>query len=585
MTEWVGVLVWLLGQVTVNVAPDQPLPHVFEDDPLILEFVAEDTGTHSATVQLDVELHPPQQFKLNGLLLKANRPYWHSFKNIEPLLGLNRITMEITNPSGKIEKIDTSFYRIHRPDPSHSFPITVHLKQMEEALLARHLPAKTLRIDQPIPTWNDWLDLAEYHQLSLEVIIDPTHEEWSPLRLETAAERLMDRIHCWIIIPPKNNQSALKAAQAIRRGNRNARLAFIATTPNEIGSTLINNMGVEFDKLVVRSSQVPPHIYRSMVERLGREGLAIDFDLGYVPSRPTEFLKNWLDCLTVNVQPVIPRNLLEDQSGLAHPFGALNAWANGFHNLRYQGNVTIESGESFPLFRAPGTDTVSGHSLLVNLGVSSDEIITAENQSEKFDGLFNALQGATQESKPTFFTSNDPSLLARAAWNRINSRVNELIPQEAMMDLLSEQQQNALHTLRQGNPESSYRRELFQLLQSLPPLEARLRAGITPKELAVPLSAALGTIAESLAVLEETIGEPFLEPLSKILAQCGDLQSRYIIQSGGSGNNARSAWLLSEVNRLLVEVEALRRENRLIHATAIATLAEWRARSLVSTFK
>jgi hypothetical protein len=582
MTEWVGVLMLLLGQVTVNVAPDQPLPHVFDDDPLILEFVADQAGEYSATIQLKVEGHPSQQIELKGLALKAGSPYWHSLTDIDPLVGLHQVTIDVADSSGESNPVHASFYRIHRPDPDRSFPLTVHLNQLDEALLARHLPAKTLRIDHPISAWNDWVTLAEYHQLHLEVCIDPLEKEWSPIRLETAADRLKDRIEWWVIGPSRDIPAILNAAQSIRRGHRNARIALAVKTPNDIGAALNNDSGIVFEKLVVRSPNVPPDIFRSMLEILGKEDFPVDFDLNYVPNKPAMFLDSWTQCLRVNAQPVVRRSQLENSSGLAPSFSLLNAWVRRFERVHYAGPLRTETDTTHSLFRIPGIGDASNLWMaVVSPSGPSDSSLSIEPNSV-FDFHFNAYQLGSIDSPVPFLTGSGAEPLAGASWERVSSIVDAMVEQQAMMNVVSDPVRLALNTLREGDGKSTYRRELFQLLQALPVLEAKLRAGLVPKELAIPISSGLGKIAEGLALLEESLGDPFLEPLSKILAQCADYQSRYITQSGGMDEKQRSKWLLQEVNRLLVEVDSLHAENRLIQATALATLAEWRARSLIS---
>jgi hypothetical protein len=583
MTEWVGVLMLLLGQVTVNVAPDQPLPHVFDDDPLILEFIAEKSGNYSATIRLEVDGHPSQRVELNGMPLKADKPYWHSLTDVDPLLGPHEVKIDVTDSSGESNQVNASFYRIHRPDPEQSYPLTVHLDHLDEALLARHLPAKTLRVEQPISTWNDWVTLTEYHQIKLEVCVDPTQKEWTPIRLETAANRLKDRIDFWVIGPSDNTQSILKAAQAIRRGDRNARMALAVIEPNDILDALVNTAGVHFEKLVVRSSNFPPEIYRSMLERFGEEALALDYDLNYTAKKPWELLDTWIQCLRVGAQPVIHQKHLQNQTGLAQSFSMINAWVRGFSRVQYAGPVTDDTNETHALFRIRGVGGPRNHWMLVAPQSSDSEIHSLLNPSSTLDSHFNKLNEPTTKAIGRFLIGEGAEALTQASWNRVVLQVDAILGEKPMMSLLSEPIQSALNTLGSGNGKSSHRRELFQLLQALPTLDAGLREGSAPKALAIPLSSRLGTIAEGLALLEESLGEPFLEPLSKILAQCADYQSRYITLSGGMDDKPRSLWLLKEVNRLLSRVDTLQQENRVIEATAIATLAEWRARSLIST--
>jgi len=118
-------------------------------------------------------------------------------------------------------------------------------------------------------------------------------------------------------------------------------------------------------------------------------------------------------------------------------------------------------------------------------------------------------------------------------------------------------------------------------LKLFPRLEELWHTGAVSRSVAAPAMATLSRLARALCVIEQEKGEPFVEPLQKTLANCGQFQSLYLTSSAGaSGARERPEWLMDEVGRLMAQAERLAAEGRPIEAGGVATLAEWRARGL-----
>ena len=114
-----------------------------------------------------------------------------------------------------------------------------------------------------------------------------------------------------------------------------------------------------------------------------------------------------------------------------------------------------------------------------------------------------------------------------------------------------------------------------------PVLEQKWHEGTIPREAAAPAMASLSRLARGLCVVEQDSGEPFIEILQDTIARCGDYQSRYLTSTSGSADkHERADWLLAEVARLTAEAKELADGGRGIEAVGVASLAEWRARSL-----
>jgi hypothetical protein len=125
------------------------------------------------------------------------------------------------------------------------------------------------------------------------------------------------------------------------------------------------------------------------------------------------------------------------------------------------------------------------------------------------------------------------------------------------------------------------RLHFFALLRSLPALEEGWRRGIVETRHAIPMIRDFALMAEKLAVLEQELEEPLLEPLDKTMDTCTQWLQRYSEPADPGPLSAhRLEFLRGEVARFTDEARALETAGRQIEAKAIAALAEWRARSL-----
>ena len=96
--------------------------------------------------------------------------------------------------------------------------------------------------------------------------------------------------------------------------------------------------------------------------------------------------------------------------------------------------------------------------------------------------------------------------------------------------------------------------------------------------------AALTRVLESAYILKQERGKPFLESPQAALNRCNQFRTEYVTNlAANSANSARSQWLLAEIGRLDRKAQTLMKSGRTTEATGIASLAEWRARSLQFT--
>ena len=106
--------------VFMTIAPDQPAPHIYIGDPLILEFRAD----ADCTVSVQAEIRPdfagePILADLGDIRLQPNSPHWCTIDSVPDVRGRYFLTTRFKYPEG-LPDLAGAFCRIDRPrtDPA-----------------------------------------------------------------------------------------------------------------------------------------------------------------------------------------------------------------------------------------------------------------------------------------------------------------------------------------------------------------------------------------------------------------------------------------------------------------------------------
>jgi hypothetical protein len=183
--------------------------------------------------------------------------------------------------------------------------------------------------------------------------------------------------------------------------------------------------------------------------------------------------------------------------------------------------------------------------------------------------------------EPQFWTGKGGSFLFQVAQTVVRRKAVAFIESEDVKKCFSPELMEAVGKFARLEATGYSRIDFFSLLKLFPRIEELWHTGGARRSVAVPALAGLSRLARALCVLEQERGEPFVEPLQKTLANCGQFQSLYLTSSAGaSETRERPDWLLERVGQLMAEAEQLAAEGRTVEASSVATLAEWRARAL-----
>lgn len=115
--------------VTVVVAPDQPAPHIYIGDPLILEFQADKDCTFEADVEIRPEFGGESlNVPVGAIKLQADGPQWRTIDGVSDTRGRYFITTRVKSAEGTAES-NGVFCRSTGPAPAPgSFPSARPLK-------------------------------------------------------------------------------------------------------------------------------------------------------------------------------------------------------------------------------------------------------------------------------------------------------------------------------------------------------------------------------------------------------------------------------------------------------------------------
>ena len=135
------------GQIQVTLAPDQPVPAVYIDEPLVVEF----RSPVDTTCTVDFKVYVPGQnahrISLTNIRLAAGRPRWVTIDTLPPFYGPHSVRVLIRERDAKTE-IAAQFHRVARPTMSDTLPLCVNLDGFTEDLLyaLRSVPVGALRL-------------------------------------------------------------------------------------------------------------------------------------------------------------------------------------------------------------------------------------------------------------------------------------------------------------------------------------------------------------------------------------------------------------------------------------------------------
>ncbi len=583
------------GAVQVTLAPDQPVPFVYTDDPLIVELKSEADTPVTGHLEFTGDGGEVTRVEVPAADLRANGTFWFPVQGA-PLEKGRYETRVILDAGGAPQESAHVFCRIERPERSYRAPLCVQVDApTRESLLAfPGIPVRNLQFQTDLPDAAEIASRAAKAGFAISLMSDS--EGIGESDLESVAEAVGDRVVEWVLDTGADVTAFESAVAGIHRGGCRAPIVIAAGTDEELRAYLESSSARQITAVATpflagRNDAIAS--LRRAAEEAGLEGFPIHAmqadsaatDGGSGPSIVTSVV----EAIAAGVSHCeLDSTALYRGTSFGGSFVETSALVRHLDGARYLGRIPLAGDARAVVFR-----TGSGWRVVAWTGDESEEILMPVGATETvslFDDCNNLLPEPSVEDgavrltltrEPLYLNGRSGDVIALAARDTSRSEARAFVNDDAFGGILPEEALNLVKTVTDSETGRTDRLTFFGLLRLFPILEQQWHDGEIPRETAVPAIASLARLVRSLCTLEQESGEPFIELLQETLARSGEYQSQYLTGAGGADDGReRADWLSSEISRLMAEAKSLAEEGREIEAVGVASLAEWRARSL-----
>ena len=588
--------VCLAATVQLYVAPDQPRPHVYVGDPLIIE-IESDANTRAAvniTIEPDYGGAPVEQ-AWDPVDLRAHATRWFVVDGAPDVRGRYELRARVEH-DGLVSETAQTFCRVDRPLPGYELPVSVALTDdAPHALVALQvMSVRWVRLDAGTPALAARVDEAVAAGCRALVAVAPEDVE----ACEALAQELGERVAGWEVDPGGDAKTFAAAAAGLRAGGAHAPINLVVDGTEAVTNILHAGHGPDIRALVFRTTwpeRTAVAAVRRAAQRAGYEDIPLHIDLRPEQSAGAADGPRLMCQLLTHLASGVVRTGLDPSLILTQEFGPgyvyLSAFAHRVSGAVHAGSLDLAAGVQALVFRRGAQGIVAAWALAepteaaLNLGDATDlALFDARNNPLPVPEVIDGAVALQLTDNPVFVIGKGGPVLAQAAQNVIRRRAALFLGAEQLMPQLPLDVADVVGKFAATGGYS--RLDFFDLLRLFPRIEELWHTGALPRSAAVPALAGLSQLARAVCVLEQERGEPFVEPLQNTLSNCGQFQSVYITSSAGSSaTRERPDWILDRVTALMAKAEALAREGRSIEANAVAALAEWRARSLEAAGK
>jgi hypothetical protein len=579
--------------VRVSVAPDQPIPHVYVDDPLILELQSDKDAT--ANISLDVSADygaPPVSLMLGPIVLRARGTHWCPVEGAPTDRGRYRIHARV-EADGAIHDTETTFCRVDRPVPDYTLPVCAGMKNPDGRLLlaATGVSVKCVHLPGTLPDLAQWIDQVASAGFHVVVALDGSSVESA----ESIAKTFRDRVGGWEIDPKNAPDTLMSISKALRRAGSKAPICLVVNDAQTVGAMLAAGVGQAINAVTYRAKWPQASSLAevsSTAQRAGYEGLPLHMsilsddvqDAGQGVKLSRQIL---LDVAANVCQTEVDGSLIF-ADGFGPGYVYLGALAHRLKGTKYIGDMDVGDGSTGLGFRnASGWmlalwSKKGAHELSLRLENAANlALYDARNNTLPAPELKDGAITMTVTEEPRFLAGAAGAPVAQLAKNTARASASAFVESESLKKALPAEIVEFVKKLSSSDLSGYKRLDFFNLLKIFPRIEEMWHTGALSRSVAVPALAALHRLARALCTIEQERGEAFVEPLQKTLDNCGQFQSVYLTSSAATPEvRERPDWLFDLVGRLMAEAEQLNAEGRTIEACAVATLAEWRARAL-----
>jgi len=593
-----GLAAGVSAEFTVSIAPDQPIPHVYVDDVLVLEIASDrDVTARVQAVILD-SAGTEDPVLDTGMALRARGIRWIPLDRAALRRGryVARVTIEA---DGEAVESMHPFCRIDRPVPILAPPVGAAIDAPEPyAMLAmRDLPLYTVCFAADNPELDTLVDTAIQSGLRPVIVVDLAV---TPLdALSGLLERYGSRAAHWTVLSG-GAPGVQEPAAALFAGHEPAvPVSWAAGTPEELTALLQSSAGQPVSAVVFQHKAPSAEelaAFELAAQAAGYEHLPIHI-LGRGiaedgPDAAARLACNLIDFAARGVAEVnIDGALLFHDQEVTEAYVFVSALVRSLAGAVPIGMLDAPAPYRAVVFRLGDSWLIAAWSegkagsLTIPVGEAVlHELADASNNPLELPAVTEEAVSLELAAAPVYLRGEGGTILASTARRMMQNAAADFAANPAYAALLPEQVADIFAIMRKAVPPRIERSQFLALLPMFPLLEAQWHSGKVPREVAVPAMSALSDIIRHAAVIEQAFDEPFVQPLQDTLATCTEFQQDFLTRAEAPPETrARADWLLAEVTRLAEEAKHLNETDRTIEANAIASLEKWRAHALNAT--
>ena len=595
------MLIALPASVQVTLAPDQPLPYVYVDDPLIIEFYAETETDIEATLTLQAS-HTGEQTKieLGQLHLHPDSGYWYAVHDAPRNRGFYTATISMKNAKDTITS-ESGFCRIDRPASLQRIPVYAYCSEPESeaAFPAIHsVGVNTFRCDMENEQFPQLASNVALFDADLVVAMTLEHARQFSDEDIALMQSQCDNIFRLDISLDEQEPHNRDLTDVMRRIGCPAGISIVVTNVASFEEQLRTNPSLSARHATLMTFDWPDpsevEAIKTIAAQQGQEGWQVHVLCPVWQPRNTEenlrFIHKFLQYRAAGASYIgLNANVMTNDAGVREMMSYLNGLALRFRNSAYVGKLPAEATVQAPVFRNESTwfaalwSEKEDETIAVPVdGAVSLKLTDALGNDLPLPEIENGALTIHTSLQPLYLTGNGGVIVGRAALQEVATAANNILTSEVFANYLQPAILDLVRTIAAEPQGSGSRLRFLELLRVLPRLEEDWHTRKLPREIAVPAIRAVAKFARTLCPVEEDRGERFLEPIGDTIDRAGELQSLYLTGSAGTAQaRKRGDWILGEVRRLIDEAETLEQRGRKIEAAAVATLAEWRAHCLI----
>jgi hypothetical protein len=580
--------------ITAAIAPDQPLPHVYIGDPVILELQSDTDLTARARVTVEGDDGSETVLDLGDVTLRAHAAMWKPLDGIPQERNRYTAIIRLEAPGTALEKTFV-FCRIDRPSAGVDRPLGLLLDNVSQRRLdaAAAVGVSRVRLPASAPGLVQHIQTALDNQFEVDILIDTADPDEARELAAQLARTHGGHISRWDL-PAADPDVFFALAEALRGAGAGGTITLAVKTPSEVARFSGAPAGIVNGILITLAEGQAPDVsaFRGAAEGIGIERPSLYLSgQGADPDGPhpgatlvQELVRHKASGI---VETDIDSGTLMHEGIFATGYPLVSALIRQLDGTEYLGAPELAAPAEAHVFRIR-----NGWRCVVwsNQGEADAVLPVGDAASLALtDSRNNPLPTPVTDEgvltlgigpRPLYLSGEGGTMLLVAATRGFREEAAAFSTSPRFKERLPGDLMENAAAAAKGHGKIS-RPDLFALMRAFPFLEQEWHRGGMPAAVAVPAMASLARMLDLACLIEQEHGEPFLEPIEDALNRCSQYQSVYLTRSIASPEaRARGDWVLAEVGRLVKRAETLARADRPIEASAVATMAEWRARAL-----